>query len=71
MYVIRLGTVWHIVDFSHLFGNRFLTSYVSIFFLQEVLVSTADEAKVHFVSVIPFTKHGPFQKYALVFVTYA
>ena len=27
-------------------------------------MSTADEAKVHFVSVIPFTKHRPFQKYA-------
>ena len=37
---------------------------MSLKILQEVLVSTADEAKAHFVSVIPFTKHGPFQKYA-------
>ena len=37
--------------------------------LQEVLVSTADEAKVHFVSVIPFIKHGPFQKYAFCICT--
>ena len=35
---------------------------MSLKILQEVLVSTADEAKAHFVSVIPFTKHGPFQK---------
>ena len=39
--------------------------------LQEVLVSTADEAKIHFVFVIPFTKHGPFQIMRFVFVTYA
>ena len=33
---------------------------MSLKILQEVLVSTADEAKAYFVSVIPFTKHGPF-----------
>ena len=38
---------------------------MSLKILQEVLVSTADEAKAHFVSVIPFTKHWPFQKYAI------
>ena len=27
-------------------------------------MSAADEAKVHFVPVIPSTKHGPFGKYA-------
>ena len=29
VHVIRLGTVWHIVDFLHVFGNRSVTIEVS------------------------------------------